>query len=673
MNDNLLRLIYSYKKSELTDQQIIAVLIGMGVVEEIAISHLDYYNNKVKNKEPMEHNDLKLNTNHLVTVDPKKSETVKENTFHNMKKLNIVQLYENLVTCAKDLKDLAAKNAGISYSATSACALVEQTLVNFPTEVTLASARNKAGLDAEEPNVNPALKYVIAESIYNALRTSQLVPAVVMCEYISESMKEDKWGYVGAKVCQICNRKSSNKMYAELGQKVQEALSAENVYEGLKKVATESEFWCSESKQVIALMEAEIKANVPKTTAVKTITCTPVTIFSPVLESNNSVTFNLYDKNYTMEGSKLIESTVSDSRYNDVVNGLKLMSYNDKANSLVYFGVNGKNLEYDLNEGKICMGEENLSDISSLDLKDRLTLSGMFNRSTVKHIDTLVKMFESRDMICQLDSFTNLHSNFNPALFLTLIAVEEGYYVNVADYGRKVNEMKFFASATETKNFIKESINYDATALLQEGLKKEQDKQATILENRQQIQERIDFLKGKRNEVVSRIETLPTNIDSKALTEALNLLECEIKDNEQLLADTYKIDYLGDNYVKVRVNNAVGTLVPGDEVWVEAAVFANTLPHTPLTVIDTKTGASMVVNKDDLAFDINPVEPQPETPAEPLANTVECPDGKCEEPEVEVAPNKDIEGEGVLLIGEEGEECEECKEGEEEVENMEEE
>ena len=68
---------------------------------------------------------------------------------------------------------------------------------------------------------------------------------------------------------------------------------------------------------------------------------------------------------------------------------------------------------------------------------------------------------------------------------------------------------------------------------------------------------------------------------------------------------TYTTDTCGNNCVPVKVANLVGTLVPGDIVYVDAAAFAEAPEYTTISVTDPKTGSSVVVNKSDLIFDIN--------------------------------------------------------------------
>ena len=59
MNSNLLRLIYSQKKCGLSDEQVLSILLGMGVIEEIATSHIARYNEICAEcPNPMNHPDL---------------------------------------------------------------------------------------------------------------------------------------------------------------------------------------------------------------------------------------------------------------------------------------------------------------------------------------------------------------------------------------------------------------------------------------------------------------------------------------------------------------------------------------------------------------------------------------------------------------------------------------
>lgn len=621
INQNLLRLIYSHKKCNMTNQQILSVLLGMGIVEEVAIEHLNYYNEKERESEKgnvpfdMNSQELTVNRNFEVSEPVKnstdkkridgKTENIKEN--NNMRTFTTLQLYENIIQANENLKEYMQTNESASYTAMTASNILEQAIQAFPANIVLVASKKSRGLEASEKGINPALKYEIAESVYNMMKNEWLEPVRELCEYISGTMKDDKWGYVTASAMESCSTKSANNMYKGLYEQLYGVLESDNVYESLKEVANAQEFWSSECKQIMHLVESEeyAKNNKLNKTIVENNNCSMVVMFSPVIEEGENYTFNLWGKNYKMDNGVLMESQVGDIRYNNVVNGLSKLYYNDNDKTLEYYGANGKVLEYDTVSEKLHIGEQDLTELPSLELKDALTLSGLFNKQTVGDIDTLVKMFENRDMIAQLDNCVNIKSNNIPGLYLTVIAVEEGVYVNKVDFTNMMNEMTFFKSAIEANKYIKENINYDATVVLQEKLKAEGDAIAAVTEKRNTIKERIDFLKEKRNEIVSKIESLPTNIDGKKLVEALNLVECEIKNNEEQLAATYVEPTTAENdMVEVRVCNTVGTLQPGDVVCVSATEFTSAPECSTITVV-TKDNTQVVCNKSDLQFDIS--------------------------------------------------------------------
>ena len=109
MNQNLLRLIYSHKKCNLTDQQILTVLLGMGIVETVAIEHLNYYNQmekdyaKKKTEVTPEVPELAVDRNMEVSepvknsTDKKRTDTVKNIKENNMKNFTALKLYENII------------------------------------------------------------------------------------------------------------------------------------------------------------------------------------------------------------------------------------------------------------------------------------------------------------------------------------------------------------------------------------------------------------------------------------------------------------------------------------------------------------------------------------------------------------------------------------------------
>ena len=630
MNQNLLRLIYSQKKCDLTDQQIVSILLGMGMVESEVLAHLEYYN-KMEKKEKgdlMNSPELKADRNREVSEPVKNSNEHNKNIKENyMKKFTALQLYENILQANENLKEFSRTNEKSSYSAMLASSVLEQAINAFPAKINLIASRKANGLPCDESEISPSIKYDIAESVYNSLKSEWLPDAKNLCNYIAETMKNDKWGYVAAQALKRCNGKTANNLYKGLQEQLTNVLAGDNIYEGLKEVAFGQEYWSNECRQIVALIESDRYSQNKELnkTVVENNNCTMVKIFTPVLENENGLTFNLWGKNYTLNENKITETAVSDERYNHVVNGLAKLSYCEKDNSLEYYGANGKVLQYDLTNESIHIGDKDLTNQSSLDMRDSLMMSGLFNRQTVGDIDTLVKFFESRDMMNCLNNAVNLKNDIVTGLFLTIISVEEGVYVNKVDFVNKINEMKYFESAIAAKNFIKESINYDATFILQEKLKKENDEQAKLVEKRNEIKERISFLKEKRNQVSETISGLPSNIDNSKLVEALNLLESELLKNEEELAKTFA-NNLDSDYVPVKVCNVCGTLNIGDIVYVRATEFTSQPDCSTITVIEPTSNQQIVVNKTDLVYDINH-DKQPEPVTEPAPEPKVCP--KC--------------------------------------------
>ena len=177
-------------------------------------------------------------------------------------------------------------------------------------------------------------------------------------------------------------------------------------------------------------------------------------------------------------------------------------------------------------------------------------------------------------------------------------------------------------------------------------------------------------MKEKRNMVAAKIETLPTNVDRTKLLEALNLLECELRKNEDELATTFT-NNLGDDYVPVKVCNVVGTLNIGDVVYVKATEFTSQPECTTITVVDPKTNQQVVVAKNDLLFDINhnhqevstedpniPIVPE-EPAVEPIVEPATEPVEPTVEPAVEPETPKVCPTCGVEIINDKCK-CNEC-------------
>ena len=304
-------------------------------------------------------------------------------------------------------------------------------------------------------------------------------------------------------------------------------------------------------------------------------------------------------------------------------------------NTLVTFGEgNDRTLEYNLTEGTIKLGKTDLSNASIIELKESLMALNFFGYRNQWKVDKVCKFFESVDLLAEMDNFTNITSTEFDNLFLTMIGVNEGIYVNKVNSAMHLNEMVFVPSATETVKLVKEFINYDASPILSEKLIAENNEVAKVEKSRSDISDKISFLEEKKAKVKEAINKLG---ETEELTEAMNLLEEEISKFEKSLQETYdkvvlggnkgdkskthdgedfeeedekkeeavtekksRNDYLNDGFVEAEVAKNGNGLRKGQEVMVSAEDYTSLGDDDQLEVMDPKTGKSTICPKSQL-------------------------------------------------------------------------
>ena len=276
-----------------------------------------------------------------------------------------------------------------------------------------------------------------------------------------------------------------------------------------------------------------------------------VSILSPVLESEEGLTFHLHGKNYTYNGTDITEANVTDPRFFDITEGLAMFSRNE--NILSLYGEINKSLEYNIAEGTLTMGKVDMTNYSIIELKEALLATNFSGYRNQWQNDKICKFFESVDLLAEMDNFTTIQNPEFLDVFLTMIGVSEGIYINKVNPGMNLNEMSKISTATETVEIVKEFINFDVSPILSERLIAEDNEKAIEENKRKDLTDSISFLEEKKSEVEAAIKKLG---ETEELTEALNLLEEELKGKEKELADSYisekktKDDYLNDGYVE---------------------------------------------------------------------------------------------------------------------------
>lgn len=522
LNTNLLSLIASYKKTGQSDEVIKQSLWQLGMIPEIVESHMDYYNK------------------HTAQVN-KDIKIVKEN---KDMKLTLVKLHENAQKTISALEEMKSDNT-LGYSASTAQKIIENCLANLQItkdDEMVMQEKIKAGYAIDEDLVNPVLKYTVAEEMYGALVQYEfLKPVSDLRTMISESFVADKWSYVSANFAKAISSETSNDAFGNLYESLVDILcdkKDDNIRLSLKNVLLENS-WNRDAKSILASIVAEEKAEQGKVDEriYENSNCSVRKNFSPCLIDENKKIFNLNGKNYIFDGEKLLEAAVSDIRYKHVLEGLSLMKYEADKDRFVYYGKNNLVLEMNCDTLEIKLsGVEGFNDMSIIDVNETLKRCGIFDRETIQNCEKLTKMFEGRDMLREIDYATTIQNDKYAGVFVTIINVSEGVYVNKVNMPFGINELVLCESAKKACDEIKNFMKYDATKLLESRLKEEGEQNAIIESEISEIKDTLAFLSEKRSELIATLQETNNNTEIKS---ALELIEGEIRKFEKQLQETY--------------------------------------------------------------------------------------------------------------------------------------
>ena len=561
----------------MTDQQVMTILVGMGIPQQMAMSGIAKYREMHKDQ-----SDIYTENNNQKN--------------HNKMKFTLTDLYENVMDSINGLKAMDNDNSRVSYSVKESLTILEEALTAFPMK--LKNADLSAISEELENSVSPDLKFSIARNLYTKLSQSTwLNPISELREYIMESYNNSKWYFrISESIERTSNQKG--KLMESLNSDLVSLLNESDVKSKFSVVAAKHP-WSMDAKAIVNEMNAEDK-KVASTSNGKV-----VSVLSPVLESEEGLTFHLHGKNYTYNGKDITEANVTDPRFFDITEGLNMFSRN--GNILSLHGENGKSLEYNIAEGTLTMGKVDMTNYSIIELKESLLATNFSGYRNQWQNDKICKFFESVDLIAEMDNFTTVQNQEFLDVFLTMIGVNEGIYINKVNPGMNLNEMVKIDTASETVEIVKEFINFDVSPILSERLIAEDNEKAIEENKRKDLTDSISFLEEKKSEVEAAIKKLG---ETEELTEALNLLAEELKGKEKELADSYisekktKDDYLNDGFVEASIKKASQGLKKRQEVLVNAEEYASLGDDDLLSIIVPKTGKSIVLPKEDLEVKI---------------------------------------------------------------------
>ena len=463
-------------------------------------------------------------------------------------------------------------------------------------EINKLKEGTKSKFDIIDTKVNPTLKYNIATRLFRECATYDWIdPVSDLRSYIKEMYSSNVWSFKVNEAVSVLSTRN-NPLDSRLSEDFRSLLkeSADSSIEDKIISLSKKNPWSKEAASLANQINENRKgANQGKINVDR--------IFSPVLVEGNSFYFYLNGKTYRMHGSKITESQVADSRFTRIIEAMGMFKKSDDV--LTMYGQNEKSLEINLSEGTVKLGETDLSDAGVASVKEALMTTRFFSHKDLWMIEKVCSLVEHIDMIAEMDNFLGLSSQEFLNVFLTMISVDEGIWVNKVNGSMRINEMKFFESATDALNEAKSFIGYDATSYLSERLIKEGNEMAKIQERRDILNKELTFLEEKKLDLESAIKKIGS---SEELTEALNLINSEISKKEKELQSTYisekksKADYLNDGYVEATLKNSVQSLKKGQDVLINAEEFASLGADDLIDVIDAKTTKSYLVPKGDI-------------------------------------------------------------------------
>ena len=589
----LLDIATEFFKSGKSEAQVLAILVGMGTKQQLALSAIQ----ALRGRGPM-------------------TETQQKN--HTNMKFTLVDLYENVVNTIDKLETLSADKSRVSYSTKQAKDLLESALGMFPemtinsniiaklTTEEIATIKSQddpraTWLTLVDEKVTPVLKYNIAKAIHNTSAIHDWVkPISELRGYIDNMYATHTFSFkVNEAVLSIGTRNNplDGKLAVELTTLLNE--TEDVIKAGFESIAAKNP-WSAECKAILNEMKAEAQgADQARAVVLKT--------FTPILTEGTTVIFDLHGSTFGFDGTEVTEANVTDSRFGQVREGLEM--FKQSGNSLVLFGEAESALKIDLTEGTIGLGKIDLSEKTSQEIKESLLASKFFSARNAWKADKVAAMIEHLDMVAEMDTALSLTSTEFLNVYLTMLAVESngGVWMHKVNPAMSLNEMKFYPTATKALKEAKDFIGYDATSYLSKSLIAEGEASAIVEHERTVINSEISFLEEKKEVITAAIKRIGI---SEELTEALGLVEGALSKKEQELQATYivekktKRDYLNDGYTEATMSIASGPFEKGQDVMVNAEEYSSLGDDGLIDVVDANTMKSEYIERGKLKIKI---------------------------------------------------------------------
>ena len=185
------------------------------------------------------------------------------------------------------LKVMNSDNSRVSYTANNALNILEESLKAFP--MRFKNEETEVISEEIENSVNPLLKFNIAKNLHRDLASSDWInPIKELRSYIVGAYNDTKWSF---RIAEAVSRTQTQKgkMFEGLVNDLESLLteSSDSIKSKFSAVAAKNP-WSLDCKRILN----EMKAEDDKATSNGGGTIS--TILSPVLESENGLTFHLH-------------------------------------------------------------------------------------------------------------------------------------------------------------------------------------------------------------------------------------------------------------------------------------------------------------------------------------------------------------------------------------------
>jgi hypothetical protein len=231
-------------------------------------------------------------------------------------------------------------------------------------------------------------------------------------------------------------------------------------------------------------------------------TCIVENVFSPVLVTETTETFNIHGKYFTKTGSNvtpLTESEVAElpAEFTTISNYLNQDNVTVSENAITVWGKD-KKVVISENEGTPALTINNKS--VSLDNFNKIYMnSSVFNRSEIVEMSNIHTIVENWDIIMELDFVKSLRYKTNTAQRVDVFQIDETIHLNKVN--PVMNENSFIANctATQSRELVLEYMNYDLGTVFRNILPAEEQKIASLTEKKSEYLTAIKNLEEKQN------------------------------------------------------------------------------------------------------------------------------------------------------------------------------